>query len=119
MNFLIQSLAVMCLFVMLPLEAGASRLDAKASVPERARSFAADHSSAASISDYQSDKMQKVARWRVSNHWDTFGPLIIGLALMALPMGFRNLRAGSKVEPGQEASDSNLRHIGRSWDPRF
>ena len=69
-------------------------------------------------SDYQSEVRARLKRWLASEELSTYGPLMIGLILLCLPIGFSRagLTVGDRPPPDE---DSSLRRIGRSWDPRF
>jgi hypothetical protein len=74
-------------------------------------------SSTKSFSGYQSWDFENFKKWVTSEDVDTFGPLTLGLLLLALPIRFGQ---GTNSTGGLRAGeDSNLRRIGQSWDPRF
>jgi hypothetical protein len=76
-------------------------------------------SAAAKSSDYQNELTAKLQRWLGSEELSTFGPLTLGLILLFLPVGFSRARVNSPDAQQQQDEGSNLRRIGRSWDPRF
>src|SRR5271156_5017858 len=118
MKMLLPVAAIVYLLVSHSLEAKILVLDAS-----RAGSFSSigvqgEVNTPKSLSDYQTGALVKLGSWLMSDEAATFGPLTLGLLLLAVPMRFSRSKAISEAAQLRDEGN-NLRRIGQSWDPRF
>lgn len=121
MNLRLSVIAVLCLFSTTHLGAKILSLNTDGTwwETETPRYESLKLNAASKSSDYQSELTAKLKLWLSSEELSTFGPLTLGLILLFLPVGFSRTKASSPDAQPEPDGDSNLRRIGRSWDPRF
>jgi len=118
MKMLLPVLAILYLLATCPLGAKILILDANRIVKDGQRDAPRELSTRKSLPAYQSETFAKLESWLSSDGVSTFGPLALGLFLLAVPLPFTRVRTSARDER-QTDVDSSLRRIGQSWDPRF
>jgi hypothetical protein len=120
MKMLLPVLAILYLLATCPLGAKILILDANRIVKDRQTDVPRELSTRKSlpVPAYQSETFAKWESWLSSDGVSTFGPLVLGLLLLAVPLPFTRVRTGARDERRTDV-DSSLRRIGQSWDPRF